>query len=412
MKRNNPAATPQWLATAEQFLGTHLQVLRELQFSAAERAQKYLLFTNGGAVIATLGFIGSRSTSGVPASIWWALGIFVIGVVSSGFLAAATYHGTTRNLTIWLRDMDRFNNNQIDFADVPSDLNANIHRFRWLEPTLGYLSFGSFIFGSAVAILIVGQPSTPASAAASNALSAVVPPPISSLTVDWWYRVFTDPNAAFAGFVALFTLALVVVGGIQAFHLHRTVKATREGADLSRLAVHRQSFDNAFFQLLNRFSETRADVSVTQNGIWHGRAAIQRIYEQMKDHYPVNPQQNELAAIVAVHQLVYIAYEPELGPYFRTLYHIFKFVDHDEALVEQEKIDYANVARAQLSRFELAFMFYNCLTPYGEKFKPLIERYGLLKHINVADLPNINHRQNPDLYANTAFLSQEEREAL
>ena len=132
----------------------------------------------------------------------------------------------------------------------------------------------------------------------------------------------------------------------------------------------------------------------------------------MKGCYPINPQANELAAIVQMHHLVYAAHEPELGPYFRTLYHIFKFVDRDEAITTQEKIDYANVARAQLSRFELAFMFYNCLTPYGEKFKPLIERYGLLKHINVADLPNINHRQDPALYAQTAFLSQEEREAL
>lgn len=32
---------------------------------------------------------------------------------------------------------------------------------------------------------------------------------------NWWEKVWTDPNAGFAGAVAFFTLALVIVGSIQ-----------------------------------------------------------------------------------------------------------------------------------------------------------------------------------------------------
>jgi hypothetical protein len=44
------------------------------------------------------------------------------------------------------------------------------------------------------------------------------------------WRLLHDPNATFAGAVALFTLALVGVGVIQARQLRRTVDATREAA--------------------------------------------------------------------------------------------------------------------------------------------------------------------------------------
>jgi hypothetical protein len=107
--------------------------------------------------------------------------------------------------------------------------------------------------------------------------------------------------------------------------------------------------------------------------------------------------------------LTYQLYEPELGPYFRTLYHVFKYVHGRTFLSDQEKIDYANIARAQLSRFELGLLFYNCLTDYGAGFKPLIERYGLLKHVNRADLADLTHKTNPALYQPAAFMSQAER---
>lgn len=46
-----------------------------------------------------------------------------------------------------------------------------------------------------------------------------------------WHGIFSDPNAAFAGAVALFTLALVGVGFWQGVQLRRTVDATKRAAD-------------------------------------------------------------------------------------------------------------------------------------------------------------------------------------
>lgn len=67
--------------------------------------------------------------------------------------------------------------------------------------------------------------------------------------------------------------------------------------------------------------------------------------------------------------------------YFRHLYRIIKFVQNSE-LTLKEKYEYTSIVRAQLSDYELAMLFYNCLNYAGkEKFKPLIETYALLKNL-------------------------------
>lgn len=57
--------------------------------------------------------------------------------------------------------------------------------------------------------------------------------------------------------------------------------------------------------------------------------------------------------------------------------------------------------RAQLSAFELALLFYNCLSEYGrDKFKPLVEEFGLLKNMRRGLLFEEAHQ---GLFVYTAF---------
>ena len=72
-----------------------------------------------------------------------------------------------------------------------------------------------------------------------------------------------------------------------------------------------------------------------------------------------------------------------LDHYFRHLYRIIKFVD-DATIIESkaEKYKYICILRAQLSDYELGFLFYNCLSDNGkDKFKPLIEKYALFNNL-------------------------------
>ena len=79
---------------------------------------------------------------------------------------------------------------------------------------------------------------------------------------------------------------------------------------------------------------------------------------------------------------VYASFRTDLAHYFRNLYHIVKFVDSQIALSQEKKQQYVSMLRAQLSAGELALLFQNGISARGVKFKPLIEKYSLLKNLD------------------------------
>ena len=89
--------------------------------------------------------------------------------------------------------------------------------------------------------------------------------------------------------------------------------------------------------------------------------------------------------------------------YFRHLYRIIKFVDESPLLLNsfEDRYQYTSMVRAQLSRYELIWLFYNCLSSNGvDKFKSLIEKYALLKNMRFELLAKEEHRS---LYAKSAY---------
>jgi hypothetical protein len=105
---------------------------------------------------------------------------------------------------------------------------------------------------------------------------------------------------------------------------------------------------------------------------------------------------------------LYQRHQAELGPYFRSLFHLFRFIDNSDRSKE-EKIRYANFVRAQLSINETLLLFYNGTWGEGRDFRHLIERYGILKHIPSSYLLNASHIGNHDWYLVSAFQNAEDR---
>lgn len=102
-----------------------------------------------------------------------------------------------------------------------------------------------------------------------------------------------------------------------------------------------------------------------------------------------------------------------LDNYFRYLYRILKYIDGSKLINAEEKCEYAGMLRAHLSYMELIMVYYNCLSEYGcEKFKPLVERYHLLKNIRWGKLHNskLNGRvigvAKEDMYDESAWESE------
>jgi len=85
----------------------------------------------------------------------------------------------------------------------------------------------------------------------------------------------------------------------------------------------------------------------------------------------------------------YDSRQSNVDHYFRTLYHIVRFVDSSEV---EDKSVYINFLKAQLSSLELKLLFYNCLGEMGStKFKTLIQKHGLLDNLRKEILIDHDH---------------------
>lgn len=87
--------------------------------------------------------------------------------------------------------------------------------------------------------------------------------------------------------------------------------------------------------------------------------------------------------------------------YFRHLYRIFKFVKESPLIDnDEDRYDYACIARAQLSEYELLMLFYNCTLEENKKFKELIEQFAIFNNLRFEKLAL---RDNRDFYEQSAY---------
>ncbi len=211
-----------------------------------------------------------------------------------------------------------------------------------------------------------------------------------------------NPIFGLLSFVALL-IALV----LQSRELHASMKELR-ASTLALESQHdvltKQSFENTFFQMLRRVGEI---VSEMNSGNLEGRQAFDHVYGNLKSRLTnAGPSADDIRDTYAK---FYFAFGPQLGHYYRTLYHVFTLVD-SASFSYDEKAVYANIARAQLSDVELSLLFFNGITGEGAVgFKPLMEKYGVLKHLRSDVLAREDHKHAKELYEPTAFYSLSER---
>jgi hypothetical protein len=224
--------------------------------------------------------------------------------------------------------------------------------------------------------------------------------------------MFGATNALFSG--------LAFAGVIYAILLQRQeLKLQRDELALTRgeLAGQRvqlqaqnetlqqQNFENTFFQLLRLHNDIVNAIDLRDEGgreTTVGRDCFKVFHERFTRRWsksPVDAGKSELHRINNTYLGYYAGVEADVGHYFRSLYNIIKFID--KSAVADKRV-YTNLVRAQLSTYEPALLFYNCLSDLGdEKFKPMIERYALLKMVPRHEL--VNRQAHPALYQPPAY---------
>lgn len=177
----------------------------------------------------------------------------------------------------------------------------------------------------------------------------------------------------------------------------------KEQMELQNATLKKQNFENTFFQLLKAHADLISSISV-ENGLYgrgSGRSCFQILYTILKEAYYMRLDRSQVDShmlSIRAYENFYIEYQFQMGAYFRSLYNIIKFVDRAENI---DRSFYTNIVRAYLSELEVAFLYYNCRTDRGAKFKPLVEKYALLKMLNDKYLLDGNDLRN--FYSSSAY---------
>jgi hypothetical protein len=177
-------------------------------------------------------------------------------------------------------------------------------------------------------------------------------------------------------------LALLVTIVLQAQELHLSTKELRHSSRALRAqstTLQLQQFENAFFQLLHLHDSivNALHTHDHNNRVANGRDCFRVFVDHFHHIQRVQVDKTSLESLQTTYSAFHDQRQHQVGHYFRLLYNIIKFVDN--APIENKKF-YTNLVRAQLSADELSLLFWNCLSQLGKgRFKPLVEKYALLK---------------------------------
>jgi hypothetical protein len=208
----------------------------------------------------------------------------------------------------------------------------------------------------------------------------------------------------FGGINALFAAFAFAGVALAAFYQYETWKLQAEETQLARTEHAQQSFEPLFFKLLERLEA----VSQPAREIFTSRWVY--VVEEAYRLYRTTGAENQTTmhrmppTLLQTYTEMYEQHQLTLGPYFRSLYHIFKFISNSN-LRADEKVLYANIARATLNEAEVAMLGFNCLSGEGRDFIRYVEAYGLLKHVMNNDARELFN----SYYAHTASMSSRRR---
>lgn len=162
-------------------------------------------------------------------------------------------------------------------------------------------------------------------------------------------------------------------------------KLQRKELEAQNLTLRQQRFENTFFQLLNLFNTVAEGMKIS--GIHAtGRGCFVELCGSIENRISENllKETDKIRLIISAYDELYHAVNKSiLSHYFKTFYHLIKFVDQSDII---DKMRYTAIARSQLSHYEQIILCFNGIHNEGKKFKPLIEQYALLHGLHPYDI--------------------------
>ena len=159
----------------------------------------------------------------------------------------------------------------------------------------------------------------------------------------------------------------------------------------SREYQSRDVFKFSFSVLYNLLRDEYISKEIIKRNV---DANVMNQFESIGQFYESTIELNNMSDNNKFNQIyltVYDYFNTDFGHYFRNLYRIVKIIDSKTFSDDYEtdfkiKYEYTSIVRAQLSDDETKWLFFNCLSNLGkDKFKPLLEKYSMLKIVDCED---------------------------
>ncbi|MDD2894077.1 MAG: putative phage abortive infection protein [Halothiobacillaceae bacterium] len=193
-------------------------------------------------------------------------------------------------------------------------------------------------------------------------------------------------NALFSG---------LAFGGllITVLYQREDLGLTKQELKLTRDEIKAQHLETTFFHMLRLHQDvvTGIDLHTETNGEQReirGRDCFRSFHRTLKSAYNGDKTRVVAGDYSTAYDYLWRGYQSDLGHYFRGLYTVFKYLsEHDF----NDKKQYGNIARAQLSDFELVILFYNCLGERGRNFIRYANEFAIFDNLDVSLLLDKEH---------------------
>ncbi len=197
-------------------------------------------------------------------------------------------------------------------------------------------------------------------------------------------------NALFSG---------LAFGGllITVLYQREDLGLTKEELKLTREEIKAQHLETTFFHMLRLHQDVVTGIDLqrqTNKGQQEtkGRDCF-RVFRHRLD-WPYQeekknaPNGEERAFVTTAYNSLWEQSQSDLGHYYRGLYNVFKYLsEHDFT----DKKQYGNIARAQLSDYELVILFYNCLSERGRNFIRYAKEFAIFDNLDISLLLHNDH---------------------
>lgn len=192
------------------------------------------------------------------------------------------------------------------------------------------------------------------------------------------YKIAAEFGDAFGSLSSLMA-ALAAAGAWHA--VAQTRIQAFESTFYSLLAHHNQIVGATDIQAKRRVENVGEKSELVNGEKYVGRDAYKRLLRNLRLAVAGQKHSDPKIRAIEGYKSFYNKYQDDLAHYFRTIYHIMRYIDNSSV---PDKNFYARVVRAQLSNSEQILLMYNCSVGKGRaKFRDLVERYALLHNMSV-----------------------------